>query len=224
VSPDSAVLNCDAVLYDLDGVLVDSRAVVERTWRRWAEVRGVRDPDLVRRAHGRRSVETVREVAPTLDSDEEVRWLAAAELSDFDGVVALPGAADALAALSDAQRAIVTSGGRELARKRLLHVGLPVPAILVAAEDVSEGKPSPEGFLAAASKLGVHPSRCIVLEDTPAGIQAAHGAGCRIVALTTTFPKSSLPEADVVVESLADLQIIEREREIEVRSSFSITQ
>jgi sugar-phosphatase len=224
VSPDSAVLNCDAVLFDLDGVLVDSRAVVERTWRRWAEVRGVRDPDLVRRAHGRRSVETVREVAPTLDSDEEVRWLAAAELSDFDGVVALPGAAVALAALSDAQRAIVTSGGRELARKRLLHVGLPVPAILVAAEDVSEGKPSPEGFLAAASKLGVHPSRCIVLEDTPAGIQAAHGAGCRIVALTTTFPKASLPDADVVVESLADLQIIEREREIEVRSSFSITQ
>jgi sugar-phosphatase len=182
------------------------------------------DPDLVRRAHGRRSVETVREVAPTLDSDEEVQWLAAAELSDFDGVVALAGAADALAALSDAQRAIVTSGGRELARKRLLHVGLPVPAILVAAEDVSEGKPSPEGFLAAASKLGVHPSRCVVTEDTPAGIQAGRGAGCRVVALTTTFPKASLHDADVVVESLADLQIIEREGEIEVRSSFSITQ
>jgi sugar-phosphatase len=217
VSPVSAVLNCDAVLFDLDGVLVDSRAVVERTWRRWAELRGVRDPDLVRRAHGRRSVETVREVAPTLDSDEEVRWLAAAELADFDGVVALPGSAESLTALSDTQRAIVTSGGRELARKRLLHVRLPVPAILVAAEDVSEGKPSPEGFLAAASKLGADPSRCIVIEDTPAGIQAARGAGCRVVALTTTFPKASLHDADVVVKSLADLQIIRAKDGIEVR-------
>jgi sugar-phosphatase len=210
------VLNCDAVLFDLDGVLVDSRAVVERTWRRWAELRGVIDQDLVRRAHGRRSVETVREVAPTLDSNEEVRWLAAAELSDLDGVVALPGAADALTVLSDSQRAIVTSGGRELARKRLLHVGLSVPAILVAAEDVSEGKPSAEGFLAVASQLGVNPSRCIVIEDTPAGIQGALRAGCRVIALTTTFPKSSLHEADVVVESLADLQIFRARDRIEV--------
>jgi sugar-phosphatase len=133
----------------------------------------------------------------------------------------LPGAADALPALSDAQRAIVTSGGRELARKRLRHVGIPVPAILMAAEDVTEGKPSPEGFLAAASKLGVHPSRCIVIEDTPAGIQAARRAGCRVVALTTTFPKASLHDADVVVGSLADLRIIKGEGGIEVRSSLT---
>jgi sugar-phosphatase len=110
----------------------------------------------------------------------------------------------------------VTSGGRELARKRLLHVSLPVPAILVAAEDVSEGKPSAEGFLAAASQLGVNPSRCIVIEDTPAGIQGALRAGCRVIALTTTFPKSSLHEADVVVESLADLQIFRARDRIEV--------
>jgi sugar-phosphatase len=203
----SAVLTCDAVLFDLDGVLVDSRAVVERTWRRWAALRGVHDRDLVRRAHGRRSVETVREVAPALDSDEEVRWLAAAESADFDGVVALPGSADALVAVSDAQKAIVTSGGRELARQRLLHVDLPMPAILIAAEDVREGKPSPEGFLSGALKLGVDPSRCIVIEDTPAGIRAGRAAGSQVIALTTTFPKSALLEADVVVASLADLRI-----------------
>jgi sugar-phosphatase len=179
------------------------------------------DPDLVQRAHGRRSVETVREVAPGLDSDAEVRWLAAAELSDFDGVVALPGSANALAALSNAQRAIVTSGGRELARRRLLHVGIPVPAILVAAEDVREGKPSPEGFLAGASKLGVEPSRCIVIEDTPAGIQAARRAGSRVVALTTTFPESSLQEADVVVASLEDLRI-SRTDGVDVRSPLTL--
>jgi sugar-phosphatase len=200
-------LTYDAVLFDLDGVLVDSRAVVERTWRRWAQLRGVNDPDLVRRAHGRRSIETVKEVAPFLDSDEEVRWLAAAELRDFDGVVALPGAAAALAAVSDARKAIVTSGGRELARQRMLHVGHPIPQVLIAAEDVIEGKPSPDGFLAAALKLGVEPSRCIVIEDTPAGIRAGRSAGCRVVALATTFPESALHEADVIVPSLAHVRI-----------------
>lgn len=218
---ESAVLTCDAVLFDLDGVLVDSRAVVERTWRRWAALRGIREPDLVRRAHGRRSIETVREVAPGLDSEQEVRWLAAAELADFDGVVALPGAAGALAAIRDTQRAIVTSGGRQLARRRLLHVGLPVPGILVAAEDVREGKPSPEGFLAGALKLGVESSRCIVIEDTPAGIQAGRAAGSRIVALTTTFPESALHDADVVVTSLADLRIRELTKGVELEVTHS---
>jgi sugar-phosphatase len=174
----------------------------------------------VRRAHGRRSVETVREVAPSLDSDQEVRWLAAAELADFDGVVALPGSADALAAVSDAQGAIVTSGGRELARQRLLHVDLPIPALLIAAEDVREGKPSPEGFLAGALKLGVDPSRCIVIEDTPAGIRAGRAAGSRVIGLTTTFPGSALREADVVIESLADLRIRATEDRVELEVTY----
>ena len=209
-------LTCDAVLFDLDGVLVDSRAVVERTWRRWAQLRGVNDPDLVRRAHGRRSVETVRQVAPDLDSEEEVQWLAAAELSDFDGVVLLPGSATALAAVSDARKAIVTSGGRKLARQRMLHVGLPIPVVLIAAEDVTQGKPSPQGFLAAAMQLGVEPGRCIVVEDTPAGIRAGRSAGCRVVALTTTFPESALAEADIIVASLADLRITADGRVLDV--------
>jgi sugar-phosphatase len=223
VRRESTVLTCDAVLFDLDGVLVDSSAVVERTWHRWAALRGVNDPDLVRRAHGRRSIETVREVAPNLDSDQEVRWLATAETADFDGVVALPGATAALSAVSDAQRAIVTSGGRELARQRLLHVGLSIPAILIAAEDVRVGKPSPEGFLAGALKLGAEPTRCIVIEDTPAGIQAGRAAGSRVVALTTTFPESALHGADVVVASLADLRIRETTSGVEVEVTYNDT-
>lgn len=200
-------LTCDAVLFDLDGVLVDSRAVVERTWRRWGEIHGLDGSQLVRRAHGRRTIETVREVAPHLDMNEEVRWLATAELSDFGGVIALPGAATALDALNEGEWAVVTSGGRDLARRRLECASLPVPRILVAAEDVQAGKPSPEGYVAAAMRLGVDPSRCVVVEDTPPGLEAGRLANARIVALATTFPHTDLTRADAVAKSLAAVKI-----------------
>jgi mannitol-1-/sugar-/sorbitol-6-phosphatase len=203
----SLTLTCDAILFDLDGVLVDSHAVVERTWRRWGEKHGLDGAQLVRRAHGRRTIETVREVAPHLDLDEEVRWLAETELSDFEGIVALPGAAIVLRTLRDTEWAVVTSGGRELARRRLEYAALPVPEILIAAEDVQSGKPSPEGYLIAASRLGVDPSRCVVIEDTPPGIQAGRLAKAQTVALATTFPRADLTGADVVAESLAGVKI-----------------
>ncbi|HSA56066.1 MAG TPA: HAD-IA family hydrolase, partial [Gemmatimonadaceae bacterium] len=161
-------LSCRAVLFDLDGVLVDSHLVVERTWQRWLARHDLHIPGLVARAHGRRSVETVLDVAPHLDAETEVRWLAEAELLDTDGLVALPGAQAAIAALPEARRAVVTSGGRALASLRLHQVGLPLPAVLVAAEDVRAGKPSPECYRLAASRLGVDPAQCVVVEDTPA--------------------------------------------------------
>jgi sugar-phosphatase len=204
-----ALRTLDAVLFDLDGVLVDSHTVVERTWRRWAALRGLEVPDLVSRAHGRRSIETVRNVAPHLDAAEEVRWLSNAELVDFDGVVALPGALAALASLSDGQVAIVTSGGRELAQRRLKQAGLPIPRVLAAAEDVREGKPSPEGYLTAARHLGVVPSRCIVFEDTPPGVDAGRAAGATVIALSTTFPKKALAAADAVLHTLASVRIVQ---------------
>jgi sugar-phosphatase len=203
----TAVLRCDAILFDLDGVLVDSRAVVERTWHRWAALREVKDSELIHRAHGRRSIETVREVAPHLDAEQEVKWLAAMELSDFDGVRALPGAASALDALRGNQWAVVTSGGTELARRRMAHANLPVPVILVAAEDVSQGKPAPDGYQRAAERLAVDPSTCVVIEDTPAGIQAGRLARARVIALSTTFQEVALVGADVVANSLADVKI-----------------
>lgn len=203
----TTALRCEAILFDLDGVLVDSHAVVKRTWHRWVERTGVDVPDIVRRAHGRRSIETVREVAPQLDADAEVRWLAEAELGDFDGVVALPGAATILEALGEGEWAVVTSGGRELARRRLMHANLPLPAVLIAAEDVAVGKPAPEGYLTAAARLGRSPSHCIVIEDTPAGIQAGRQSGARTVALTTTFPTTALAGADVIVNNLSHLVV-----------------
>ena len=200
-------LECQAVLFDLDGVLVDSHLVVERTWQRWAARNAIDVPDLVQRAHGRRSIETVRDVAPQLDADAEVWWLAEAELGDFDGVVALPGAASLLERLRAGEWAVVTSGGRELARRRLTHVNLPLPHILVAAEDVAEGKPAPDGYVMAAMRLGLHPSQCIVIEDTPPGIQAGRTAGARTVALTTTFPETALGAAETIVKNLNALTI-----------------
>jgi sugar-phosphatase len=201
----SVSLSCEAILFDLDGVLVDSHHVVERTWHRWVARHGMDVPDIVQRAHGRRSVETVREVAPELNAEEEVRWLADVESGDFEGVVALPGTAAMLDALRPGEWAVVTSGGRELARRRLAHAKLPLPDILIAAEDVTAGKPAPDGYLKAAENLARPALKCLVIEDTPPGIEAGRAAGARTVALTTTFPSVALTSADMIVDHLDDL-------------------
>lgn len=200
------VLTCNAVLFDLDGVLVDSEPVVVRTWNRWAARHNLDVPDLVRRAHGRRSIETVQEVAPTLDAHAEVRWLAAVELADAEGLRILAGASALYNALPDRHRAIVTSGGRALAEFRLAQVKLTTPATLVAAEDVDNGKPAPDGYLLAAQHLGSDARDCIVIEDTPAGVEAGRSAGATVIAIATTFAASALRHADVVVQSLAEIQ------------------
>jgi sugar-phosphatase len=204
-------LSCRAVLFDLDGVLVDSEPVVARTWQRWAARHDLDVPDLVRRAHGRRSLETVREVAPALDAEMEVQWLAAVELSDNDGLRVLPGAATLFESLPEQQRAVVTSGGRALAEFRLTQVGLSTPAVLVAAEDVSTGKPAPDGYVLAARRLGLDAAACIVIEDTPAGIAAGKAAGATVIAVATTFPASALNDAAVVVGSLDAVQVVTAE-------------
>ena len=201
-------LSCQAILFDLDGVLVDSRAVVERTWERWAKRHSIARTDLVAKAHGRRSIETVHEIAPELDATAEVRWLESAELNDEEGLVALPGAEAALSALSDRTRAVVTSGGHALAAMRMRAAGLAMPSVVVAAEDVVQGKPAPEGYLLAAARLRVSPADCVVIEDTPAGIAAGLNAGASVIALSTTFPASELKAASVTVQSLEALRIV----------------
>jgi sugar-phosphatase len=198
-------LSCRAVLFDLDGVLVYSEPVVVRTWRRWAARHGLDLPDLVSRAHGRRSIETVREVAPWLDAEAEVEWLSDVELADGDGLAALPGAARLFEAIPSRQRAIVTSGGRALAAFRLRAVGLTSPEVLIAAEDVEHGKPAPDGYLAAARRLDAEPGECIVIEDAPAGIAAGRAAGATVIAVATTFLAAELRQAHVVIDSLASL-------------------
>jgi len=201
------MITCDALLFDMDGVLVDSRAIIERTWRRWARLRSVDPEPFMRVAHGRPTSDTLREVMPRLDVAREAEWLDEAESSDFDGLIAMPGAARLLASLGPDDWAIVTSAGRDLARRRLESAGLPLPRILVTSEVVARGKPSPDGYRAAARMLSRIPSACVVFEDAPAGVAAGRAAGARVIALTTTHPATALTDADDRVTDLGDVSV-----------------
>jgi mannitol-1-/sugar-/sorbitol-6-phosphatase len=204
---------CKAFLFDLDGVLVDSRAVVERTWQRWAAERHPIDlAKLLHVAHGRRARDTLLIMAPHLATDEEVAWLDATELADVEGLRALPGAQELLTALPRDRWAIVTSCGRDLARLRLGTVGVPVPDIMVVAEDAKRGKPAPDGYLLGAERLGVAPSDCIVFEDAPAGVAAGKAAGARVIGLRTNYDPKYLAEADATIVDLRSIQV-RRERD-----------
>jgi len=201
------MLRCRAILFDLDGVLVDSAERVEKTWRDWA-ARHQLDADLViAAAHGRRTVETVALVAPELNVDAELRALEISEATNSDGIYEIPGARDLLRRLAPKRWAIVTSGIRAVAEFRIQHTALPSPAVMICAEDISRGKPDPEGYLAAAKGLGFSPADCVVIEDAPPGIDAAKAAGMRAVAVATTYPAERLMGADLVVARLADLSV-----------------
>lgn len=201
------VIRCGAVLFDLDGVLMDSRVCVERHWTRWANRHGIDVALVLAEAHGRRTTDTLLAVAPSLDIAAEARLLEEAETVDFDGVTTLPGAAPLLEALPPGSWGVVTSGTRALATGRLAHGGLPIPERLITADDVERGKPDPQPYLAGAAALGVDPAQCLVVEDAPAGIEAGKAAGMTVLALATTFEVRALAAADYVVGSLADVEL-----------------
>ena len=190
----------------MDGVLMDSTPSVERVWRTWAAQHGL-DPDRIAPlAHGRRSIETIRAVAPELDAEKENVIVEQMEIDDKDGVMALPGAAELIAHLPPERFAIVTSATRPLAVARLGYAGIPVPRRMITADDVTHGKPSPEPFLKGAALLGFAPEDCLVFEDSPAGIASARSAGMKAIALQTTYPADQLQAANVIIGSLADVK------------------
>ncbi|AOS66089.1 phosphatase [Actinoalloteichus hymeniacidonis] len=196
-----------AVLFDLDGTLIDSTPAVTRCWTGWCHEFGV-DPAELAHSHGRRAVEIIADLLPTsapAELAEAARRLDELELADLAGVVALPGAATALAALGPAQGAIVTSARRDLAIARLGAGGLVPPATLISADDVQVGKPDPAPYLAAAHKLGVAPEDCLVVEDAAAGIASAKAAGMRSLGVLTNPHVTGL-QADLVVNSLTDIE------------------
>jgi mannitol-1-/sugar-/sorbitol-6-phosphatase len=170
-----------AFLFDMDGTLLDSSAVVERVWREWAARHAIDADALMHAVHGVRAHDTVVRFAPDragFDIDAEVAWLTQAEYDDVEGIVAIEGI-HALIEQSDVW-AIVTSASLALARARLQAAGLPVPETMITAEDVSRGKPDPQGFLLAAERLGVPIGECLVFEDSPAGVAAARAAGAHV--------------------------------------------
>jgi sugar-phosphatase len=201
------IFSTKAILFDMDGVLIDSAPAVERVWRVWALAHGFDPASVVAQAHGRRSIETIRAVAPAMDAEKENLVVEQMEIDDKDGVTALPGAARLLAQLPGDRFAIVTSATRPLAMARLGYAGLLVPRYMVTADDVVNGKPSPEPYLKGAALLGFAPADCLVFEDAPAGIASARASGIQAIALRTTYPAQDLHAADAIVASLADVNV-----------------
>lgn len=176
----------------MDGTLVDSTLCDERIMGRWAEKHGLDREFVLQSSLGRRTIDAIRDVAPHLNLEEEARAIDAEELVEREGILEVQGAQHLLRKLKPHQWAIVTSASRALATFRLGCAGLPLPQLLVCGDDVANGKPDPEGFLKAAHKLRVSPARCLVVEDTPAGILAGRRAGMNILALTTTYAAEKL--------------------------------
>lgn len=182
----SVVLNCAALLFDMDGVLVDSTPAVARVWSAWARERGFDPDDVVRRAHGRPSITTIRELLPEADHEAEDREVERREIEDVADVVPIRGVLELLKSLPRDSWTLVTSATRPLTLARLRAAGIPVPEEMITASDIKNGKPHPEPYLSAALKLGVKPPDCIVVEDAPAGIRSGVAAGARVIALSTT--------------------------------------
>jgi len=196
------VFLCQAILFDLDGVLVDSTPCVTRVWSTWAEQHGLDPEYVVHVAHGQRTIETVRRVAPRLDAQQETDHIEQMEINDTNGLRALPGAAELLATLPPQRYTVVTSGTRRLAGKRLQIAGLPVPDAMITADDVTRGKPDPEPYLAGARVLSFEPEQCVVFEDAPSGVRSAKTAGMVAVGVATTYRREELGEADAIIPSL----------------------
>lgn len=201
------IFSCSAILFDLDGVLCDSTRQVDREWREWAARKGVDGDAVMAIAHGVRTIEVIRQVAPHLDAEAEAAAIEDHEAHDQRGVTVMPGAADLLKSIPDGRWAVVTSGSRLLATHRLPYCGLPVPEVLVTSDDVVNGKPHPEPYLMGAERLGFRPAECLVIEDAPAGIQSAHAGGMKVIGMASTYGAEKLVAADAVVQKLGRIQV-----------------
>jgi sugar-phosphatase len=201
------LFSCDAIVFDLDGVLVDSASTIERHWRRWANTNGLSHGQIMLVAHGMRTVETVRLVAPHLNAEEEAARIEAMEVSDATGLFAYRGAAELLTAIPRGFWAVATSGSKQLASARLSHTGLPIPEVLITSDDVHRGKPDPEVYLLAASRLQVPAGSCLAVDDSPAGLAAARAAGMTVIATLTTHSATELGSADAIVGGVWEIGV-----------------
>ena len=198
---------CSAILFDMDGVLVDSTAAVAGTWGRWAQAHSLDPRVVIDGAHGRRTIETVRAFAPHLDAAAEADRIESAEEMELDTVTVIPGALQLLNSLPEGRWGVVTSATRPMAITRLRDAGFPMPHVLVTADDVILGKPNPEPYLRGAAGIGVTPEACLVFEDAPAGIRAANAAGMRVIGLRTTYPAEALRDTQATVADFVNLRV-----------------
>jgi len=205
-------ISCAALLFDLDGVLINSTPAVSRVWRKWAVEHGFNPEEVVARAHGRPSLTTIREYLPQANHEAENREVERREIEDLEGVVPLPGALDLLASLPGERWTIVTSCTRALANVRIKAAGLPLPRKMITSNDIQHGKPNPDPYLKGAALLGFPAEECIVLEDVPAGVRAGKSAGARVIAFTTTVQARALEEAgaDWILKDCAQVRLLDR--------------
>jgi len=209
-------IRCKAILFDLDGVLIDSTRAVARVWHRWAVEHGFDPDEVIARAHGRPSLTTVREYLPNADHAAENREVERQEMEDSEGVVLLPGSARLLSELPPECWTVVTSCTRPLAETRLRAAGLPIPERMVTSNDIKNGKPHPEPYLKGASVLGFAGADCVVVEDVPAGIRAGKSAGARVIAFRTTLkdPELLAAGADWVLNDCSDISIGQKDSDL----------
>lgn len=205
-------MQCKGFLFDLDGTLVDSLPVVERSWCKWGDRFGIPHDEILGFIHGKQAITSIRHFIPGRSEEDiqaEFRFLEQIEATDIDGIVALPGALNLLNTLNEAgiPWAIVTSGSIPVAHARHRAAGLPMPKVFVTAEQVKKGKPAPDAYLLGAELLGIPAQQCAVVEDAPAGLLSGLAAGCRTIAVNVPADAPRLDEADLVLTTLESLRI-----------------
>jgi sugar-phosphatase len=217
----TVTIRCQGILFDMDGILISSLGSVERSWTKWALMRGVDPVHTVHVAHGRRSVETVAELRPDLDAEQENLIVEGFECDDTEGITVLPGVLELLASLPRNRWTVVTSATGPLARVRLAAGGIPVPDRIITADDVSDGKPHPAPYLAGAGLLGFRPEDCVVFEDAPAGAKAGRAAGCTVIASTFSHSAEELSAARYLIRDLTDVQVVKLKEDQGLELSFT---
>jgi mannitol-1-/sugar-/sorbitol-6-phosphatase len=214
-------IRCLGVLFDLDGVLIDSTPAVARVWKKWAARHGLNPEEVVERAHGRPSISTIRELLPHTNHDEENRIVEQAEIEDIEDIGPLAGAQQLLRALPPERWTIVTSCTRRLAEVRLRAAGLTIPTKMVTSSEVKNGKPHPEPYLKGAAALGMGAVDCVIVEDAPAGIRSGKATGARVIAVRTTAAEDQLQNAsaDWIVRDCSNIAVEEDAGELAITLS-----
>jgi sugar-phosphatase len=207
ISSSPVQIRCKGILFDMDGILISSIGSVERTWKKWAGMRGIDPEHAISIVHGRRAVDTLAALRPDLDAEAELKIIEDIEIVDKSELRVLPGVLELLRELPPDRWTVVTSATERLARARLASGGVPAPEHLVTAECVTHGKPHPEPFLAGAAMLGFAPEACVVFEDSASGARAARDAGCTVVATTFSHPIETLDAAHYLIEDVTGVSV-----------------
>jgi sugar-phosphatase len=191
----------------MDGILISSLGSVERSWTTWAVSRGIDPKIAIHTAHGCRAIETVKKLRPDLDENAELKFIEDLEIADNEGLASLAGVSDLLGKLPANRWTVVTSATERLARIRLAAGGVLVPERMVAADQVTHGKPNPEPYLSGAEILGFAPADCVVFEDSPSGTKAGRAAGCTVIGTPFSHPIDELRAAHYLVSDLTAVDV-----------------